>query len=77
MSKKEEPEIIQVGLMDPNKENSPIVEEAPPEEGAESAKALPCLFNGKAYGEGALICMEERVYRCSYKGSWRGTGGNC
>lgn len=74
MSKKEEPEIIQVGPMDPNKENSPIVEEAPPEEGAESAKAPPppCLFNGKSYGKGALVCMEGQVFRCGYNGEWVG-----
>jgi hypothetical protein len=72
MSEKEEPEIIQVGPMDPNKENSPIVEEAPPEE-AESKEM--CYLNGIAYREGAHVCSGGILLRCHW-GTW-GRAGSC
>jgi hypothetical protein len=68
MSEKEEPEIIQVGPMDPNKENSPIVEEAPPEEEAES-KAI-CYFNGAAYTQGATGCIRLLGWKPNYVPQW-------
>ncbi|MBE9592184.1 MAG: DUF1496 domain-containing protein [Proteobacteria bacterium] len=72
MSEKEEPEIIQVGPMDPNKKNSPIVEEAPPEE-AESKVAI-CYFNGREYGIGAVVCSGGRLIRCYSNGTWLPAG---
>ena len=73
MSEKEEPEIIQVGPMDPNKKNSPIVEEAPPEE-AESMTL--CYFNGTKYAAGAVVCSGGRLITCYGNGTW-GNVGTC
>jgi len=75
MSEKDSPEIIQVGPLDPDKKNSPIVDGPLPEEAVDIDKGAICWFNGKQYSYGACVCSGGRLLQCC--GSSWGIVGSC
>ena len=69
MSQKEWPEVNQVGPLDPEKKNSPIIDAPLPGE----AKTW-CWFNGVQYSPWALICSAGNLLQCGNDGRWRRIG---
>lgn len=64
--------VAHVGAPDPEKKNSPIVEET--DEGAmvltrDAPEMAVCYFNGTAYEDERLVCSGSELLRCS-RGLW-------
>jgi hypothetical protein len=64
-----EPEIIEVGPMDPNLKNSPIMDNPPPKE--TSGQRAVCIYNNIQYSPGARIVTPTGVLECMPSGYWR------
>lgn len=58
-----------VDPQDPQKENSPIVEN-PPSGGATIMQAVTCMWNGVAYSPGGKVCSYNKEYKCGGDGTW-------
>jgi len=70
MAEKKQNKILQVGEVDPNKDNSSILDGPFPEEsGADTTKAL-CWFNGAQFAPGAEVCSGSIRLRCHANGNW-------
>lgn len=62
----------QVGAPDPERRNSPIIEETDEEfdfAGQELGEAPVCYFNDKRYGIGEYVCSGSELLRC-VEGGW-------
>ncbi len=62
-------EVIQVGDLDPTKRNSEIEGDEDPGDKAQVQVAM-CWFNGRQYGEGAVVCTGGRAIICNRDGRW-------
>jgi len=70
MKKTSKGKIELVGPPDPSLRTSPILR------AKASAADNSCLYNGKQYSTGALLCMEGELFQCSY-GTWVDQGKTC
>src|SRR5204862_7924168 len=76
MNASEKPE--PVAPQDPGLKNSPI--EADAGRPAAAATAAVCLWNGKKFSEGAVVCDNGREYECARLSGgmrWWNTGRTC
>lgn len=61
---------IDVGPMDPDKRNSPVMTEVQGESTiVMDAADRVCFWNGSEYPEGAVVTSEGGTYECSF-GNW-------
>lgn len=61
-----------VGAPDPEKRNSPIIEETDEDydvAGMEATEFAACYFNGEAFSDNQLICSGDELLRCM-RGNW-------
>jgi hypothetical protein len=70
--------ILHVGAMDPELQNSPIVDDL--DEDAETVRQqVPgepvCHFNGRAFANGALVRSGTQILKCRY-GVWMDVGSS-
>jgi hypothetical protein len=64
---------VQVGAPDPERRNSPIVDESADNEQTgldlDEVEFARCQFNDVDYADGSLVCSGDELLRCS-RGKW-------
>lgn len=66
----------QVGAPDPERRNSPIIEDTDEDydvAGQEFGDSAVCYFNGMAYATGQYVCSGSELLRCE-RGGWVRSG---
>lgn len=61
-----------VGAPDPEKRNSPVIEETAEDFevlGQETIEAAACYFNGAPFSHDSLVCSGDELLRCDH-GNW-------
>ncbi len=75
MSANEQNSITKVGIVDPNKKNSPIIDDTSLENrGSEIKEKGYCYFNDKKYSPGAVVCSGGTKLVCLSAGNWKKDG---